>query len=444
MEPIRIGLLGMGTVGSGTFHALQSNQLEITRRIGRPIKIVAVADRDEKRASSYVKDLCRVTGDALSLIQDPEIDIIVEMIGGTAVARDLVLAAIAKGKHIVTSNKALLALYGQTILSTAEKQGSIVAFEASVGGGIPIIKTLRESLAGNQIHSVLGIVNGTTNFILSAMQEQQLDFASALKQAQIAGYAEADPNLDIEGIDSAHKLAILASLAGGIPISFKHIHIEGIANLQSKDMQYADQLGFRIKLLAIAKLTGKEGIELSVRPTLVPKNSLLANVNQAMNAIVVNSDPVGTTLYYGKGAGAKATASAVIADIIDVARQMHIAQEYRVPVFGFQSNALQNPSVLPIDELRGSYYLRLQAINQTGTFANITRILANANISIDALLQPATEQTNTQNNGLEADIILTTHPTKEKNMNATLLQIQQLAQITKPPIKLRIEHLNDF
>ena len=386
MKPVKVGILGLGTVGSGTFNVLKRNQKEIRGRAGRGIEVAMVADRDVERARKIVGGDCEVVSDGNLVVNNPDIDIVVELIGGYDVAKDFVLKAIANGKHVVTANKALLALHGNEIFQAAQEKKVIVAFEAAVAGGIPIIKALREGLTANRIEWIAGIINGTTNFILSEMREKGLDFDTVLKEAQALGYAEADPTFDIEGYDAAHKVTIMSALAFGIPVQFNKAHVEGINKLNAIDIKYAEQLGYRIKLLGITKRM-PDGIELRVHPTLIPAKRLIANVEGAMNAVLVNSDAVGATLYYGKGAGSEPTASAVIADLVDIARLESVNPEHRVPPLAFQPDAMKNTPVLPMSEVTTSYYLRMQVKDQPGVLAEITRILADLNISIDAFLQ---------------------------------------------------------
>ncbi|MGE5757854.1 MAG: homoserine dehydrogenase, partial [Sideroxydans sp.] len=368
MKPINVGLLGIGTVGGGTFTVLQRNAEEITRRAGRPIRITVVADKNLELAKKVTGGACRVTDDAFAVVADPEVDIVVELIGGYGVAKELVLKAIANGKHVVTANKALLATCGNEIFKAAQDKGVMVAFEAAVAGGIPIIKALREGLTANRIEWIAGIINGTTNFILSEMRDKGLSFDTVLKEAQRLGYAEADPTFDIEGVDAAHKITILSALAFGIPMQFDKAYIEGISKLDAADIKYAEQLGYRIKLLGITKRTA-EGVELRVHPTLIPSKRLIANVEGAMNAVVVQGDAVGATLYYGKGAGAEPTASAVIADLVDVTR-MHTADpEHRVPHLAFQPDQLTDVPFLPMGEVETSYYLRMRVDDRPGVLA---------------------------------------------------------------------------
>ena len=438
MEPIKVGLLGFGTVGSGTFTVLRRNQEEIKRRAGRGIEITRIAVRTPSKVQGATG--VDVTTDFNAVVDDPSIDIVAEMIGGTGVARELVLRAIANGKHVVTANKALLAVHGSEIFEAASKKGVMVAFEAAVAGGIPIIKALREGLTANRIQYIAGIINGTTNYILSEMRDRGLDFASALKAAQELGYAEADPTFDIEGVDAAHKVTIMSAIAFGVPVQFERAYVEGISKLDAIDIRYAEDLGYRIKLLGIARRTEK-GIELRTHPTLIPEKRLLANVEGAMNAVVVHGDAVGTTLYYGKGAGAEPTASAVVADLVDVTRLHTADPEHRVPHLAFQPDSLANTPILPIEEVTSGYYLRLRVADVTGVLANITRILADEAISIDALLQKESEQVDGEDKG-ETDIILITHETVEKQVNAAIAQIEALSTVVSKVTKLRMEALN--
>ena len=436
MKPIQVGLLGIGTVGSGVFTVLARNQEEIQRRAGRGIRIHTVADLNTQRAQELVKGQAEVVNDARKVIQNPEIDIVVELIGGYGIAKDLVLEAIAHGKHVVTANKALIAVHGNEIFKAAHAKGVMVAFEAAVAGGIPIIKALREGLSANRIEWIAGIINGTTNFILSEMRDKGLDFNAVLKEAQRLGYAEADPTFDIEGIDAAHKATIMSAIAFGVPMQFAQAHVEGITKLSATDIRYAEQLGYRIKLLGITKKT-PSGIELRVHPTLVPAKRLLANVEGAMNAVQVFGDAVGTTLYYGKGAGSEPTASAVIADLVDVTRLQTADPENRVPHLAFQPDALQNTPILPIAEVTTSYYLRLAVADQAGVLADITRILAAHGVSIDALLQKEAAEGESQ-----TDLVILTHETKEKNMTAALLEMQDLKTVIGEIVKIRLENLS--
>jgi homoserine dehydrogenase len=434
-KPINVGLLGIGTVGGGTWTVLSRNREEITRRAGRPIQITAVADRDLALARSVTGGQARVTDDAFSLVNDPEIDIVVELIGGYTVAKDLVMAAIENGKHVVTANKALLAVHGNEIFAAAQKKGVMVAFEAAVAGGIPIIKALREGLSANRIQWIAGIINGTTNFILSEMRDKGLAFADVLKEAQRLGYAEADPTFDIEGVDAAHKATLMSAIAFGIPIQFDKAHVEGISKLEAADIKYAEQLGYRIKLLGITK-RAPQGVELRVHPALVPAKRLIANVEGAMNAVLVWGDAVGATLYYGKGAGAEPTASAVIADLVDVTRLHTADPQHRVPHLAFQPDQLTDLPILPMDDVETAYYLRLRAQDKPGVLADITRILADLGISIDALLQREPEEGEDQ-----TDIVLLTHVAKEKSVNAAMARIESLPSIAGKVTRIRLEEL---
>ena len=440
MKPIQVGLLGIGTVGSGTFEVLKRNQEEIQRRAGRPIQVTMVADLDTARAQAIVGSAVKVVNDAQQVIANPDIDIVVELIGGYGIAKQLVLEAIAAGKHVVTANKALLAVHGTEIFAAAHKKGVMVAFEAAVAGGIPIIKALREGLSANRIQWVAGIINGTTNFILSEMRDKGLAFGDVLKQAQALGYAEADPTFDIEGVDAAHKATIMAAIAFGVPVQFDKAYVEGITKLEAQDIRYAEQLGYRIKLLGISKRTAT-GIELRVHPCLVPAKRLIANVEGAMNAVMVQADAVGTTLYYGKGAGSEPTASAVIADLVDVTR-LHTADPLnRVPHLAFQpetfDQAMSNLPVLPMEKVVTSYYLRLRVADQAGVLAQITGIFAQAVISIDAVLQREAGEGENQ-----TDLIILTHDCVEAKMNQALAQMQQLSTVLAPITRIRKEELN--
>ena len=440
MKPIQVGLLGMGTVGSGTFNVLQRNQAEIKRRAGRAIEISMVADLDVAKAQALCGSHVKVVSDARQVIANPDIDIVVELIGGYGIAKALVLEAIAAGKHVVTANKALLAVHGTEIFAAAHAKGVMVAFEAAVAGGIPIIKALREGLTANRIQWVAGIINGTTNFILSEMREKGLDFDVVLKEAQRLGYAETDPTFDIEGVDAAHKVTLMSALAFGIPVQFDQAYIEGITKLGAADIKYAEQLGYRIKLLGITKRT-EAGIELRVHPSLVPTQRLIANVEGAMNAVMVQGDAVGTTLYYGKGAGSEPTASAVIADLVDITR-LHTADPLnRVPHLAFQPNAMSNLKILPMSDVITSYYLRLRVADEAGVLAKLTSLLADANISIDAVLQREADQVS-QAGENQTDVIILTHDTVEGKMNEVLAQMQALPTVMAPITKIRKEELN--
>ena len=440
MKPIQVGLLGMGTVGRGTFNVLQRNQEEIKRRAGRGIEISMVADLDVAKAQALCAPHVKVVSDARQVIANPDIDIMVELIGGYRIAKALVLEAIAAGKHVVTANKALLAVHGTEIFEAARAKGVMVAFEAAVAGGIPIIKALREGLTANRIQWVAGIINGTTNFILSEMREKGLDFDVVLQEAQRLGYAETDPTFDIEGVDAAHKVTLMSALAFGIPVQFDQAYIEGITKLGAADIKYAEQLGYRIKLLGITKRT-EAGIELRVHPSLVPTQRLIANVEGAMNAVMVQGDAVGTTLYYGKGAGSEPTASAVIADLVDITR-LHTADPLnRVPHLAFQPNAMSNLKILPMSDVITSYYLRLRVADEAGVLAKLTSLLADANISIDAVLQREADQVS-QAGENQTDVIILTHDTVEGKMNEVLAQMQALPTVMAPITKIRKEELN--
>ena len=440
MKPIKVGLLGMGTVGSGTFNVLKRNQGEIQRRAGRGIEITMVADLNVARAKELVGEGVQVVADGREIIANPEIDIVIELIGGYGIAKALVLEAIAAGKHVVTANKALLAVHGTEIFAAAQAKGVMVAFEAAVAGGIPIIKALREGLTANSIQWVAGIINGTTNFILSEMRDKGLDFGVVLKEAQRLGYAEADPTFDIEGVDAAHKVTLMSAIAFGIPVQFGKAYVEGITQLGAADIKYAEQLGYRIKLLGITKRTA-QGVELRVHPSLVPTQRLIANVEGAMNAVMVQGDAVGTTLYYGKGAGSEPTASAVIADLVDIAR-LHTADPLnRVPHLAFQPDAMSSLSVLPMSEVVTSYYLRLRVADQAGVLAKLTGLLAQADISIDAVLQREADQVS-QAGENQTDVIILTHDTREGTLNAVLAEMQALPTVMAPIVRIRKEELN--
>ncbi len=440
MKPIQVGLLGIGTVGSGTFNVLQRNQEEIRRRAGRGIEITMVADLDTARAQSIVGPNVKVVNDARTVIANPEIDIVIELIGGYGIAKALVLEAIAAGKHVVTANKALLAVHGTEIFAAASAKGVMVAFEAAVAGGIPIIKALREGLTANSIQWIAGIINGTTNFILSEMRDKGLDFAVVLKEAQRLGYAETDPTFDIEGVDAAHKVTLMSAIAFGIPVQFDKAYVEGITQLGATDIKYAEQLGYRIKLLGITKRTA-QGIELRVHPSLVPSKRLIANVEGAMNAVVVQGDAVGTTLYYGKGAGSEPTASAVIADLVDITRLHTADPHHRVPHLAFQPDAMSDLSVLPMSEVVTSYYLRLRVADEAGVLAEVTGLLAKAGISIDAVLQREADEVSGEG-GTSTDLIILTHDTREGTMNDALAQLQKLPTVLAPIVRIRKEELN--
>jgi homoserine dehydrogenase len=436
MKPIQVGLLGAGTVGSGTFKVLQRNQEEIKRRAGRGIEITMVADLDTARAREVAGDGVKVVGDAREVIANPDIDIVIELIGGYGIAKQLVLEAIAAGKHVVTANKALLAVHGTEIFAAAHAKGVMVAFEAAVAGGIPIIKALREGLTANSIQWLAGIINGTTNFILSEMRDKGLDFATVLKEAQRLGYAEADPTFDIEGVDAGHKVTLMSALAFGIPVQFDKAHIEGITKLAAQDIKYAEQLGYRIKLLGVTKRTAK-GIELRVHPSLVPSKRLLANVEGAMNAVVVHGDAVGTTLYYGKGAGSEPTASAVIADLVDITRLHTADAAHRVPHLAFHPDALSD---LQMAEVVTSYYLRLRVADQAGVLAKVTGLLATAGISIDAVLQREADEVGGEGS-TQTDLIILTHDAREGTVDEVMAELQALPTVLEPIVRIRKEEL---
>ncbi|MCX7257588.1 MAG: homoserine dehydrogenase [Polaromonas sp.] len=439
LSPIRVGLLGIGTVGSGTFNVLQRNQEEIRRRAGRGIEITMVADLDVERARAVVGEGVQVVSDARQVVASPDIDIVIELIGGYGIAKELVLAAIASGKHVVTANKALLAVHGTEIFAAASEKGVMVAFEAAVAGGIPIIKALREGLTANSIQWIAGIINGTTNFILSEMRDKGLDFDVVLKEAQKLGYAEADPTFDIEGVDAAHTATLMSAIAFGIPVQFDKAYVEGITQLGAKDIRYAEQLGYRIKLLGITKRVAG-GIELRVHPSLIPAKRLLANVEGAMNAVVVNGDAVGTTLYYGKGAGSEPTASAVIADLVDITRLHTADPEHRVPHLAFQPDAMSDLAIVPMSEVVTSYYLRLNVADEAGVLAKVTGILAEAGISIDAVLQREADDVGGEG-ATQTDLIILTHDCVEAKMNDAIAQMQALATVLAPITRIRKEEL---
>ncbi len=447
MKAIQVGLLGIGTVGSGTFNVLQRNQEEIKRRAGRGIEITMVADLDTQRAKDIVGDGVKVVSDAREVIANPDIEIVIELIGGYGIAKTLMMEAIAAGKHVITANKALLAVHGTEIFEAAHQRGVMVAFEAAVAGGIPIIKALREGLTANRIQWIAGIINGTTNFILSEMRDKGLDFDVVLKEAQALGYAEADPTFDIEGVDAAHKATIMSAIAFGIPVQFDKAHVEGITKLSATDIRYAEQLGYRIKLLGITKRREGEGVELRVHPTLVPARRLIANVEGAMNAVVVNGDAVGTTLYYGKGAGSEPTASAVIADLVDVTRLATSDAQHRVPHLAFQPGAMRDVGVLPMERVITSYYLRLRVKDEAGVLAQVTQILANAGISINAVLQREADDVAGTDAGAgeptpdHTDLIILTHETSEGTMNQALASMQALTAVLGPVVRIRKEEL---
>lgn len=439
LSPIRVGLLGIGTVGSGTYNVLQRNQEEIRRRAGRGIEITMVADLDTARAKAAVGPGVQVVDDARKVVASPDVDIVIELIGGYGIAKQLVLEAIEAGKHVVTANKALLAVHGTEIFAAAHRKGVMVAFEAAVAGGIPIIKALREGLTANSIQWIAGIINGTTNFILSEMRDKGLDFDIVLKEAQRLGYAEADPTFDIEGVDAGHKVTLMSAIAFGIPVQFDKAYVEGITGLAAQDIRYAEQLGYRIKLLGITKRAAN-GIELRVHPSLVPAKRLIANVEGAMNAVVVQGDAVGTTLYYGKGAGSEPTASAVIADLVDIARLHTADPEHRVPHLAFQPDAMSDLPVVPMSDVVTSYYLRLKVADEAGVLAKVTGILAGAGISIDAVLQREADEVGGEGS-THTDLIILTHECVEARMNGALAQMQALPTVLAPITRIRKEEL---
>jgi homoserine dehydrogenase len=441
MKSIKLGLLGIGTVGSGVFNVLVRNADEIAARAGRGIEVAMVADLDTARAKSIVGDKAQVVNDARAVIANPEIDVVIELIGGYGIAKTLVLEAIAAGKHVVTANKALLAVHGTEIFAAAQAKGVMVAFEAAVAGGIPIIKSLREGLTANRIEWVAGIINGTTNFILSEMRDKGLDFDVVLKEAQRLGYAEADPTFDIEGVDAAHKATIMSAIAFGTSVQFDKAYVEGITKLGAADIKYAEQLGYRIKLLGITKrvtVNGVEGIELRTHPSLVPTKRLIANVEGAMNAVMVHGDAVGTTLYYGKGAGSEPTASAVIADLVDIARLSGADAAHRVPALAFQPGKQNQAVVVPMSDIVTSYYLRLRVADEAGVLAKVTGILAGMGISIDAVIQREADEVS---EGSQTDLIILTHDTREGTMNDAIAQMQALSTVLAPITRIRKEEL---
>src|SRR2546428_4237431 len=435
MKPIKVGLLGIGTVGGGTWAVLARNQEELSRRAGRAIEISVVADKEVEKAMKLTAGKARVTADAFEVVRDPDIDIVVELIGGDTDARELVLKAIDSGKHVVTANKALLARHGTEIFARTHAKGVMVAFEASVAGGIPIIKALREGLTANRIEWIAGIINGTCNFILSEMREKGLPFDAVLKEAQKLGYAETDPSFDIEGVDAAHKLAIMAAIAFGVPMQLDKCYKEGVSRLTQEDIRYAEQLGYRIKLLGITKRTA-EGIELRVHPTLIPTRRLIANVEGVMNAVLVKGDAVGATMYYGAGAGAEPTGSAVVADLVDVTRLHTADPEHRVPHLAFRPDRMSDIKILSMEEVVTSYYLRMRVHDRPGVLADITRILAHASISIDAMIQREPAEGEQQ-----VDIIMLTHQTRERNVNAAVKKLEALPVVSGKVTRIRLEEL---
>ncbi|HEX4916874.1 MAG TPA: homoserine dehydrogenase [Limnobacter sp.] len=435
-KPLRVALVGVGTVGSGTVNVLKTNAAEIERRVGFPIRITAIADLNTERARELAGADVHVSSDGFEVVKRDDVDVVVELIGGYTVAKQLVLAAIEAGKHVVTANKALLAVHGDEIFAAAQAKQVMVAFEAAVAGGIPVIKAIKEGLAANQIEYVAGIINGTCNFILSEMRDKGLPFADVLAQAQALGYAEADPTFDIEGIDAAHKITLLSSLAFGIPVQFEKAYVEGITKLTKEDIQFAEQLGYRVKLLGIARKTA-QGVELRVHPTLIPAKRLIANVEGVMNAVLVKANAVGPTLYYGAGAGSLPTASAVVADLIEIARASQAPLASRVPVLAFQNEGIQPVDVLPVAKVVTAYYLRLAVDDKPGVLAEVTRLLADHQISIEAMIQrQATAEQQT------AEIVLLTHRCVEGDVNKAIEKIEALASVHGPLTRIRVEDLS--
>ena len=436
MRPLQIGLLGMGTVGNGTYQVLQRNKLQIERRLGRSLHVSMVADLDVAKARAQVDQDCEVVSDANLVIANPDIDVVIELIGGYGFAYDIVLKAIAAGKHVVTANKALLAVHGSHIFEAAKEKGVMIGYEASVAGGIPIIKVLREGLTANRIHWVAGIINGTTNFILTQMREKGWSFEQALKEAQSLGYAEADPTFDIEGIDAAHKCSIISAIAFGIPIPFESAYVEGISQLQAQDIQFAAQLGYRIKLLGITK-SSAQGVEVRVHPCLISEKSLLANVEGAMNAVMVHADATGTSMYYGKGAGGQPTASAVIADVIDIARWSSVDPALRIPAMAFQSDDVSGIRIMAMDEVTSCYYLRIGVADQPGVLASVSGLLADAGISVDAMIQQPADSAR-----MQTELIILTHHAREAVMNIAIASIEKLPTVLGSVVRIRKEEFN--
>lgn len=436
MNSVKVGLLGLGTVGGGTASVLRRNAEEIQRRAGRGVEVVIASARDINKKRDFDTTGIELTANSVAVVDHADVDIVVELIGGTDVALELVMRAINNGKHVVTANKALIAKHGNEIFAAASEKGVVVAFEAAVAGGIPIIKAIREGLAGNQIQWLAGIINGTGNFILTEMRDKGRDFADVLAEAQALGYAEADPTFDVEGIDAAHKLTILASIAFGIPLQFDACYTEGIGHITQEDVTYAEELGYRIKHLGVSRRTD-EGVELRVHPTLIPSRRLIANVDGVMNAVLVNGDAVGPTLYYGAGAGAEPTASAVVGDIVDVVRTLTAEPENRVPYLAFQADALADLPILPMSEVETAYYLRLTASDRPGVLADVTRILAESDISIEAMLQkePAEQANN-------VSVIMLTHRIREAQMNKAIAKIEALDAIKAQVMRIRVEALD--
>ncbi len=436
MKPLQIGLIGFGTVGSSTYQLLIRNQDQIQRRLGRRLVISMVADLDTAKVKAVVGNDCQVVSDANEILANPDIDTVIELIGGYGFALEVILKAIESGKHVVTANKALLAIHGAKVFEAARKKGVMIGFEASVAGGIPIIKVLREGLSANRIHWIAGIINGTTNFILTQMSEKGWGFEQALAEAQSLGYAEADPTFDVQGIDAAHKCSILSAIAYGIPIPFDKAYVEGITQLQSQDMKFAAQLGYKIKLLGITKHT-QNGIEVRVHPCLISDRSILAKVDGAMNAVMVNADALGTSLYYGKGAGGDPTASAVIADLIDISRLGHAQSEQRVPDLGFQSESIETSAIVSINDVVTCNYLRIGVADQSGVLASITSILADHGISVDAMLQQPANADSKQ-----TELIILTHEAKESTVEQAITMIQKLSTVLVPVVRIRKEDFN--
>ncbi len=436
MKPVRIGLLGLGTVGGGTVNVLGRNAEEIARRAGRAIEIVQASSRHLDKPRICSTDGISLTTDPYRVVENEAVDVVVELIGGDDLARDLVLQAIGNGKHVVTANKALIALHGNEIFAAAHERGVMVAFEAAVAGGIPIIKAIREGLAGNRIQWLAGIINGTSNFILTEMREGGRPFPEVLADSQRLGYAESDPRFDVEGIDAAHKLTILAAIAFGIPLRFDRVYTEGIGQVTPEDIQHAEQLGYRIKHLGVARRTG-EGVELRVHPTLIPERRLIANVDGVMNAVLVRGDAVGSTLHYGAGAGAEPTASAVVADLVDVVRALTTDPENRVPHLAFQADAISSYPLLPMEESETAYYLRLLAADRPGVLAEVATILGRAGISIEAVVQPEPPR-----GAAQAKLVMLTHRVRERQMNEALAQVEALDTVSGPVTRIRMEHLD--
>lgn len=434
MRAINVGICGLGTVGSGVFNVVERNRATLAARAGREINITHIGARRDN--PNCQPGETKVSRDIFAVVSDPDVDVVVELIGGLQPAKQLVLQAINNGKHVITANKALIAEHGNELFAAAREQGVQVVFEAAVAGGVPIIKVLREGLSANRIEWLAGIINGTGNFILTEMRDTGRAFADVLAEAQALGYAEADPRFDVEGIDAAHKLAILASIAFGIPLQFSKVYTEGISNISAQDVRYAQELGYRIKHLGIARRV-QAGIELRVHPTLVPQERLIANVNGVMNAVLIEADAVGPTLYYGAGAGSEATASAVIADIVDVARTIDAGPEQYVPALAFQQHALSDEPVLPIDEVLTAFYLRLAVVDEPGVLSDITKMFSDAEISIEAVIQKEPKKGATT-----ATIILLTDVVQERHFQHTLDALQGLPTITEPLVKLRVESLD--